>query len=106
MSKRQSKVKPCICGKESAQKFYKASEMSPDRGDVILGTVAIVGIQIILPIVFFFAGISILVPFIVLPLPIIVLGLALYRLAKGHGFSCAVRWAYLAVAGTARFMSF
>lgn len=80
--------------------------MSPDRMDIVIGTIIFLLLEVVMPIVFFLSSISILIPFIVLPVPAIVVGLAIYRLIKGHKVSCSIRWGYYAVAGTARFLSF
>jgi hypothetical protein len=104
VSQKLAKVSPCICGSGAKGTLYKSSDMSPDKGDVILGTIIFLALEFVLPVVFFFSGITVLTPVVVLPVPVIMLALAIYRLLHGHAIGCSLRWAYMAVVGAAKFL--
>jgi hypothetical protein len=106
LEKDEEKVRPCICGREKRKTLYKTPELSPDRLNVVLGSIVIAVIEIGFPIFLLLSDASILIPFVALPLPMLILVLGIYRIFRGHSAGCSIRWAYLTFAGLGRFLSF
>jgi hypothetical protein len=105
-SQEPNKVQPCVCGREKRKSLYRSHEMSPDTGDVAIGTAVFLGIEIVLPVFLIWSGAAVLSPFVAIPIPAIIVVLFLKRLLSGHSMYCSVRWAYIATVGAARFLSF
>lgn len=87
--------------------LYRTPNLSPDKTDVAIGTAVMLAVEIGLPVLVITSGSGlILLPFVLLPLPVLMLLLAAFRLLKGHGSWCSLRWAYVVLAGLGRFLSF
>ena len=106
LKKDRKKIDACVCGKNKRKTLYRTPELSPDELDLKIGTLEIAVVEIVLPIILAVNRVSILIPFVVIPLPVLILVLLIVRVAKGHSAICSLRWAYFAVSGASRFMSF
>ncbi len=84
--------------------FYKVPELSPDRRDVLSGTVYMLAIEVVLMVVGVTTNALFAASILILVLPALILVLALFRLPSGHKAKCAIRWSYIKFAGTARFI--